>query len=89
LANNNSRKIFIQSGSAWRDAASAKLAERLTKEAGGDLKSAVDLGYRLALGRPPAPGEKDRSLSYIQDDPARLKGIAWLLYNLDEFLYIR
>ena len=42
-----------------------------------------------ACGRPPAPAEKDRSLSYIQDDPARLKGFAWLLYNLDEFIYIR
>jgi hypothetical protein len=71
------------------EAASAKLAERLTKESGGDLKAAVDLGYRLALGRPPAPPEKDRSLSYIQDDPARLKGFAWLLFNLDEFIYIR
>ena len=23
------------------------------------------------------------------DDPARLKGFAWLLFNLDEFLYVR
>ena len=34
------------------ESASAKFAERLQKESGGDLKAAVDLGYRLTLGRP-------------------------------------
>ncbi len=71
------------------ESASTKLAERLQKEAGDNLKNAVDLGYRLTLGRPPSSSEADRSLSYIQDDPARLKGFAWLLYNLDEFIYVR
>ena len=51
--------------------------------------AAPDRPSRGLPGRPPAPAEKDRSLSYIQDDPARLKGFAWLLYNLDEFIYIR
>jgi hypothetical protein len=69
--------------------ASAKLAARLQKESHGDLQSAVDLGYRLTLDRPPSPVEKDRALSYIAGDPARLKGFAWLLYNLDEFIYVR
>ena len=61
------------------ESASAKLAERLQKESGGDLKAAVDLGYRLTFGRPPSAAEKDRALSYIENDPARLKGFAWLL----------
>jgi hypothetical protein len=69
--------------------ASAKLAARLQKESGGDLPNAVDLGYRLTLDRPPSPAEKDRALTYIENDPARLKGFAWLLYNLDEFIYVR
>jgi hypothetical protein len=69
--------------------ASAKLAERLRKESGGDLKAAVDLGYRLTLGRPPSPAENDKALTYVENDPARLKGFAWLLYNLDEFIYVR
>ncbi len=69
--------------------ASAKLAARLQKESGGDLPNAVDLGYRLTLDRPPSPVEKDRALTYIENDPARLKGFAWLLYNLDEFIYVR
>jgi hypothetical protein len=69
--------------------ASAKLAARLQKESGSDLPNAVDLGYRLTLDRPPSPVEKDRALTYIENDPARLKGFAWLLYNLDEFIYVR
>jgi hypothetical protein len=71
------------------ESASVKLAERLQKESGGDLKAAVDLGYRLAFARPPSGSEKDRALSYLENDPARLKGFAWLLYNMDEFIYIR
>lgn len=71
------------------ESASAKLAERLRMDGGDDLKGAVDLGYRLTLARPPTAAEADRSLSYIQEDPARLKGFAWLLYNLDEFIYVR
>ena len=71
------------------ESASVKLAERLQKESGGNLNAAADLGYRLTLGRPPSAAEKDRALSYIENDPARLKGFAWLLYNLDEFIYVR
>ena len=71
------------------ETASAKLAERLQKESAGDLKGAVDLGYRLTFGRLPSPAEKDKALTYIENDPARLKGFAWLLFNLDEFIYIR
>jgi hypothetical protein len=71
------------------ESATVKLAERLTKESGGDLKAAVDLGYRLTFGRLPSAIEKDRALSYVENDPARLKGFAWLLYNSDEFIYVR
>lgn len=71
------------------DNASTKLAERLKKDSGGDLSSAVDLGYRVTVCRPPSPIEKDRALTYIDNDPTRLKGLAWLLFNLDEFIYVR
>jgi hypothetical protein len=71
------------------ETASARLAERLQKESGGDLKSAVELGYRLTLARPPSAREEDRGLTYLANDPGRLKGFAWLLYNLDEFIYVR
>ncbi len=71
------------------ETASAKLAERLRKESGGDLGSAVNLGFRIAIGRPPSPQEKDEALGAVQNDPARLKDLAWLLLNLDEFIYVR
>jgi hypothetical protein len=71
------------------DKASEKFAERLKKESAGDLGLAVDLGYRLAIARSPSGPERDVAVSYLQGDPQRLKGFAWLLFNLDEFLYAR
>ena len=69
--------------------ASIKLAQRLQKESGGDLKTAVDLGYRITLGRTPSSSERDYALTYVADKPERLKGLAWLLFNLDEFIYVQ
>jgi len=69
--------------------ASGKLAERLTKDSGGDLKSAVAEGYRLTIARPPSSSEVDRALTYLENNPSRLKGFAWLLFNTDEFMYVR
>jgi hypothetical protein len=71
------------------DGATAKFAERLKQESGGDLGAAVDLGYRVAVARPPSAREREVALAYLQGDAARLKGLAWLLFNLDEFLYAR
>jgi hypothetical protein len=71
------------------DQASAGFAKRLQKESGGDLKAAVELGYRITLARLPSPAEKERALAYLDNDPDRLKGFAWLLFNLDEFIYVR
>jgi hypothetical protein len=69
--------------------ATTSFAERLRKESGGDLAAAVNLGYRIALCRAPTPQERERSLAYLDNDPARLAGFAWLLVNLDEFIYLR
>jgi len=69
--------------------ATAKFASRLQTASSGDLNSAIDLAYRIALSRPPSPGEKDRALTYLDSDPSKLKGLAWLLFNLDEFIYVR
>jgi hypothetical protein len=71
------------------DRANAHFAERLKKEANGDLKAAVDLAYRITLCRPPSPAEKERALSYLDNEPGRLKGLAWLMFNLDEFIYVQ
>jgi hypothetical protein len=71
------------------EGATARFADRLGKESGGDLGAAVDLGYRVAVARPPTASEKEIAMAYLQGDPGRLKGLAWLLFNLDEFLYAR
>jgi S1-C subfamily serine protease len=68
---------------------SVHFAERLRDGCNGDLDAAVTLGFRSALGRPPTPVERAKGLDYIQGDLARLKGFAWLLLNLDEFLFVR
>ena len=54
-----------------------------------DLGAAVDLGYRIALSRHPFPREKDDAMTYLHNDSARIKGLAWLLFNLDEFVFVR
>jgi len=80
--------LFMMNGEEI-DAASAKLAERALKQSGGDLKTAVDAAYRITLNRPPAASEEDLALSYLKDDPERMKNFAWLLFNLDEFLFVK
>jgi hypothetical protein len=68
---------------------SAKLAERVLKETSGGVPAAVNLAYRITLGRAPSGSELDHALTYIGSDPGRLKSLAWLLFNLDEFIYVR
>lgn len=69
--------------------ASREVAERVLKDADNDLKSAVQVMYRLTVARPPSAAELDRAAAYLENDPARLKQFAWLLFNLDEFIYVR
>ncbi len=64
-----------------------KFAERLRNQSAGNLGEAVEIGYLTALSRPPSAKEKDAALSYIGGDAKRLGGFAWMLFNLDEFVY--
>jgi Protein of unknown function (DUF1553)/Protein of unknown function (DUF1549) len=82
------QSLFLMNDSI-ADEAAGKFAARLAKESNGDLTASIERGYRIALGRPPSPAEKDNALSYIENNPARLKGFAWMLFNLDEFSYVR
>jgi hypothetical protein len=68
---------------------SEKLAALSMKEATGDLDAAITAAYRRTLGREPSGSELDYALTYIENDPARMKELAWLLFNLDEFIYVR
>jgi hypothetical protein len=69
--------------------ATTMFADRLKKESGGDLDRAVGLAYLIALNRPPSAGEKETARAYLGGDPDRLKNLAWLIFNLDEFIYIQ
>jgi len=69
--------------------ATAMFADRLKKESEGDLNKAVDLAYRIALCRPPSAGEKENAQTYLDGNPDRLKNLAWLIFNLDEFIYVQ
>jgi hypothetical protein len=71
------------------DKACAGLAARLQKETKDDLPAAVDLAHRLTLSRPPSAAEKNQALAYLENDAARLKQLSWLLFNLDEFVYVK
>jgi hypothetical protein len=43
----------------------------------------------MTLSRSPSDRERERALTYLAQDAARLNGFAWLLFNLDEFIYVR
>lgn len=82
------QSLFLMNSDAIARA-TARFADRLRKESRGDLPAAVDLAYRIALTRPPSPTEQARAIAFLDGDPARLKDLAWLLFNLDEFLFVR
>ena len=65
----------------------AHLAERALNEANQDFPDAVQAAYRLALGRPPTPGETARALAAAKE--RGLTSICWALLNSTEFVYIR
>jgi uncharacterized protein DUF1553/uncharacterized protein DUF1549 len=69
--------------------ATIMFADRLKKESGGDLDKAVDLAYRIALSRSPSAGEKETAQAYLGGNPDRLKSLAWMIFNLDEFIYVQ
>jgi len=71
------------------DDASTAFAKRIEEESAGNMAKAVDLAYRLTLARQPSASEAERSLSYIGNDASRLKKFAWVMFNLDEFIYVR
>ena len=71
------------------EAASIKLASRVRDETDNDLNKAIELTYRLTLARPPTPTETDMAIDFLKGDRERLKHLCWLIFNLDEFIYVR
>jgi hypothetical protein len=68
---------------------SERLASVVLKGASGDVHGAVTAAWQRALGRKPTGAELDYSLTYIDRNPDRLKELAWLLFNMDEFIYVK
>ena len=71
------------------ESASARLASRVRKETANDLKQAIELTYRLTVARPPSTTEQNLAFDYLEGDAERLNHLAWLIFNLDEFIYVR
>jgi len=60
------------------ETASARLAARIEAESKGDLKTAVELAYRLTVARPPTRAETDLALEYLENDTGRLQQLSRL-----------
>jgi hypothetical protein len=61
-------------------------ADRLRREAGGDLGAVADLAYRLAFGRTPEREERGHAVRVIERFGAST--LARALFNSNEFLYV-
>jgi len=49
----------------------------------------VTAAYQRTLARKPSANELDYALTYVGKEPERMKELAWLLFNLDEFIYVK
>lgn len=82
------QSLFLMN-SAFVNRVAEWMAEDLRKQSAASMVDALKLGYRRALSRPPTDAELDRLTSSLEDTTAGLKDFAWLLFNLDEFVYVR
>jgi len=63
------------------------LAERIEREAPGDIERQVELAYELALTRPPTADEAAVAQSLVSEQS--LVDLTHVMFNLNEFLYLR
>ena len=61
-------------------------ATRIREQAGGESEAAVELGWRLALGRAPTNDERETAVAYLERNS--LPQLALLLFNMSEFIYV-
>ncbi len=62
-------------------------ANRVEEAAHGDKPGEIELAYQLALSRPPDAKEKQLALQFLQ--ARKLVDLTDVLFNLNEFLYVR
>ena len=70
----------------FSNAQAEALTKRLETEAGPNLRKQIDLGYRLATGRPAKPQEIQLAMEFLKIQPKR--EFALTLLNLNSFLYV-
>jgi hypothetical protein len=63
------------------------LADRIAREAPGDLARQIDLGYQYGLARPPTDLERSLALATVR--AGSLVDFTHVLFNMNEFLYMR
>jgi hypothetical protein len=63
------------------------LAERIAKEAPGDVAKQIDLGYQYGLAR--LPSDLERSMALATVKAGSLVDFTHVLFNMNEFLYMR
>ena len=78
--------LTMMNGSFTNRLATA-FADRLKREAGGDVAAQVALAYRLAFGRPATAAERDRAA--VTATEADLKAVCWAIFNASEFVYVK
>jgi hypothetical protein len=63
-----------------------RLAERLRREAGGDVEKQLTRAYRLAYGRPPENGELELPRRFVERHG--LAAFCRVLFNSNEFVHV-
>jgi hypothetical protein len=77
--------LELLNGPLSNDLAGA-FAARLDAETGGSPDLMVERAFRLTLGRPPTPEERDLSLAFLREQP--VEEFALAMFNLNGFLYV-
>ncbi|HUP81001.1 MAG TPA: DUF1553 domain-containing protein, partial [Pirellula sp.] len=62
-------------------------AERALQTSNNNVSKAIEIAYRMALGRMPSHGEVQRATLVAND--RGLASVCWALFNLTEFIYVR
>jgi hypothetical protein len=65
----------------------AMFADRVRQAAGDAAPKQIDLAYRIALTRPPSRAELSVALDFMKSHS--LTDLTHVLFNLNEFVYIR
>lgn len=71
------------------DTLASRLATWLERASSGSPAVMIELGYRRVLARAPTPSERETAARFLEGGTGRAEDLAWMLFNLDEFIYLR